>query len=79
MANCKNYRDQGGDRTVIGGDLQVLTGGKILPNSGTQAATIATQTGAAGANPTQAEYATLIAAFNALATACKNVGIIAAS
>jgi len=79
MANTKNYIDQGGENTVIGGTLKIVTGGKIVPNSGTQAATIATQTGAAGANPTQAEYATLIAAFNALATACINVGIISAT
>ena len=76
MPNCKNYKDSGGDKTVIGGTLQVVTGGKIVPNSGTQAALIATMTGAGGANPTQAEYATLVAAFNALVTACINVGII---
>lgn len=73
--NSDNY-GEGPNVDVIGGELKILVGGKITAN-GIQAATIATQTGAVGANPTQAEYAILIAAFNALVTACKDVGIIA--
>jgi len=76
--NAKVHKSQNPDLLTVesGGEIKVVSGGKITAN-GTQAATIAVQTGAAGANPTQAEYAVLVAAFNALVTACKNVGIIA--
>lgn len=41
--NAKVHHVQGGDSLVLesGGTIQVKTGGKIVPNSGTQAATIA--------------------------------------
>jgi hypothetical protein len=29
MSNIKNYTEQGGDRTVIGGTLEIATGGKL--------------------------------------------------
>ena len=38
--NAKNYVEQGGDVTVIGGELNVAAGGKITA-AGTQANTIA--------------------------------------
>jgi len=61
----KNYEDQGGNRTVIGGELKVIAGGKITPASGVQAAAIT--------NPTDLATAlTVIAAINA---AIKAVGI----
>ncbi len=39
----KVYMEQGGDRQVVksGGEIKIETGGKIVPNSGTQAAAIA--------------------------------------
>jgi phage I-like protein len=37
--NTKNYHEQGGNRMVIGGELNVLTEGKVLAN-GTQAGAI---------------------------------------
>lgn len=75
--NAKVYQETPDKLTIAsGGLINVETGGKMTAN-GVQAVTIATQTGAAGATPTQAEYAVLVAAFNALVTACKNVGIIA--
>ena len=42
-----------------------------------QAANIADVTGAAGANPTQAEYATVVAALNAVIAALEGKGITA--
>lgn len=41
--NAKNYVEQGGDVTVIGGELNVAAGGKITA-AGTQANTIANLT-----------------------------------
>ena len=28
--NCKNYTEQGGEKTVIGGTLEIAEGGKVL-------------------------------------------------
>ena len=75
--NTKNFQKPGGAVWQIGGQLVVT--GSIVPASGTQAAHIVNATGAAGANPTQAEYADLVAKFNALVAAVQGVGIVAAS
>ena len=42
----KVYREQGSNRLVVasGGEIQFLTGGKVVPNSGTQAAAIVSLT-----------------------------------
>jgi len=61
----KNYEDKGGDRTVIGGELLIATGGKITYASGTQASAIT--------NPT--DLATALTAIAALNAAIKAVGI----
>lgn len=56
--------------------------GPITNRHDLQAAAIADAIGAAGANPTQAEYADLVAKFNALLAAVRSgtgVGIVAAS
>lgn len=45
--------------------------------AGTQAGAIADATGAAGANPTQAEYATVVAKLNSALAALRAFGIIA--
>ena len=34
MANVKNYKEQGGERSVIGGSLDVISGGEIDVESG---------------------------------------------
>lgn len=71
----KVYRTSGGDSMVVasGGTIKMETGAKFVPNSGTQAANIATFT-ATGT------FSTGIAAkINSLITACKNVGILATS
>lgn len=71
--NTKVYFEQGGDKAVVksGGAIQILTGGKITPNSGTQAAAIVTVT---GGSTTDAEART---AVNAILVALRGVGIIA--
>lgn len=58
MYITKNYFDEGGDKTVIGGELNIVTGGKITAN-GVQADAIT--------NPTDLATAlTAIASLNAL-------------
>ena len=34
MANVKNYNEQGGAKTVIGGEIQIADGGKLKVDSG---------------------------------------------
>ena len=80
----KIYREQGATRLVVesGGEIQVKTGGKLVPNSGTQAAAIANApaggTGAAaGAYDTAANRDAMIASLNSILTALRGAGIIA--
>ncbi len=65
MANCKNYKDQNGDRLVIGGTIVIKDGAKIegLP----QGVAVAD---AASTAPTAAE-------FKALLDSLRDAGIIA--
>lgn len=69
------YTAQGGSQQVIasGGSIKVETGGKILPNSGTQASNIAAIT-------TTGTFSTGICAkIEAIRAAVQGVGITAAS
>ncbi|MES0444975.1 MAG: hypothetical protein ABUJ92_00380 [Desulfobacterales bacterium] len=68
------YHAQGGAQVVVasGGSIKLETGGQIIPNSGTQASTIADLATAA----TNAQIAT---AFNALLVAVEGAGILATS
>lgn len=78
----KVYRAQGGDNLVVasGGSIQVLTGGKILPNGGTQATAIADATALTGGeSPTEAEHNTIITKLNSVLAALRGAGIIASS
>jgi hypothetical protein len=75
--NTLNNRQQGGDLWEVGGELRVVTGGSITPNSGTQPAAIADHAAAAGANPTKAEYDALVVKFNLTLAALRGVGLIA--
>jgi hypothetical protein len=82
MPNTKVHRPQGGDQLVVesGGSIQVKTGGKILPNGGTQAATIATLAAITGGDaPTEAEHNALRVAVNSITAALIAVGVLAAS
>ena len=69
--NAKNYVEQGGDVTVIGGELNVAAGGKIT-KAGTQANHIADITNEA----TGTQIAT---AVNAIIAALEGVGILKTS
>ena len=69
--NAKNYVEQGGDITVIGGELNVAAGGKIS-KAGTQANHIADITNEA----TGTQIAT---AVNAILAALEGVGILKTS
>jgi len=69
--NAKNYVEQGGDVTVIGGELNVAAGGKIS-KAGTQAGHIAD----IGNEATGTQIAT---AVNAILAALEGVGILKTS
>ena len=90
--NAKNYVEQGGDVTVIGGELNVAAGGKITA-AGTQANHIADVaittdlTGVAtGTDMTADQAAAIVADFNSIKTkmnailaALEGVGILKTS
>jgi len=73
--SAKVYMEQGAAKLVVdnGGSIQVMTGGKILPNSGTQAAHIADPSGGA---TTDAEART---AIDAILVVLESVGLTASS
>ena len=80
----KVYREQGGDRLVVasGGEIKLLTGGKVVANAGAQASAIADApaggTGATGgAYDTAGNRDLLIAAVNSILAALRGAGIIA--
>ena len=75
--NTKNYREQGGEKWVVGGQLEIEPGGKITAG-GDQADAIIDVAAAAGATPTKAEFDAVVTALNAALAALKGVGIIAA-
>lgn len=78
----KVYRKQSGDQLVVasGGSIKIETGGKILPNSGTQAAHIADATAITGGEaPTEAEHNALITKLNSVLAALRGAGILASS
>ena len=78
MYNTLNYTKQGGAKIVIGGEIEIAAGAKITAE-GTQAATIADASAAAGAAPTKAEYDALVTKFNAVLAALEGVGILASA
>ena len=65
--NTKNYTEQGGDKTVIGGTLDVLQGATVtgLPLAANQADSVATT------------VAGLVIDFNALLAKLKTAGLMA--
>ena len=70
--NTKNYTEQGGDKTVIGGTLEIKEGATVtgLPSSFTPAENQV---------PSTAEDLTsLVADFNALLSKLKTAGLIEA-
>jgi hypothetical protein len=68
--NTKNYTEQGGEKTVIGGELAVTAEGKITFD-GTELKPAAVQ-----ANSTAVDVADLVADFNALLLKLKTAGLM---
>ncbi len=68
--NTKNYTEQGGDKTVIGGELAVTAEGKVTFN-GTELKPAALQ-----ADSTALDVADLVADFNALLLKLKTAGLM---
>ena len=66
--NTKNYTEQGGDKTVIGGTLELLQGATVtgLPLAANQADSVATT------------IAGLVTDFNALLAKLKTAGLMVA-
>ena len=70
--NTKNYTEQGGEKTVIGGTLEIKEGASVLglPPQFTPAEN--------QASSTAEDVAGLLADFNALLTKLKAAGLMAA-
>jgi hypothetical protein len=68
--NTKNYTEQGGEKTVIGGELAVTAEGKVTFN-GTELKPAALQ-----ADSTAVDVADLVADFNALLLKLKAAGLM---
>lgn len=66
MHTSKNYKEQGGDTSVIGGTLEFLSGAKIKNFPG-----IANQT-----DSTATDVATIVADFNSLLAKLKEAGLM---
>lgn len=71
MANVKNYTEQGGEKTVIGGELVIASGGKLKLGE-TELKQGAAVADAAGDAPTAAE-------FKALLDSLRAAGVIASA
>ncbi|MGE5417481.1 MAG: head fiber protein [Acidobacteriota bacterium] len=73
MSNVKNYTEQGGEKTVIGGTLEIAPGGMVtgLPSGFTPAAF--------QANSTANNVSGLVNDFNSLLVKLKTAGLMASS
>lgn len=71
MSNVKNYTEQGGEKTVIGGELAIATAGK-LTFDGTELKPAAVQ-----ADSEATTIAGLVVDFNALLAKLKAAGLMA--
>lgn len=70
MSSIKNYTEQGGDKTIIGGELQITSEGKLMLN-GVQVKACAFQ-----ADSTAIDVEGLVADFNSLLTKLKEAGLM---
>lgn len=70
MYNTKNYTEQGGEKTVIGGELAVTEEGKITING------VELKPSALQANSTAVDVADLVSDFNALLAKLKAAGLM---
>ena len=71
MSNVKNYTEQGGEKTVIGGELEISSGGK-LTFEGTELKPATIQ-----ADSEATTIAGTVADFNALLAKLKAAGLMA--
>lgn len=71
--NAKNHREQGGNRTVIGGDLVIVEGGKLFLN-GQELKQAAYQ-----APSTASTVEDLVSDLNALIAKLKTAGLMLSS
>lgn len=71
MSNVKNYTEQGGEKTVIGGELEIAAGGKFT-FEGAEFKPAGTQ-----ADSNASTIAELVADFNALLAKLKAAGLMA--
>lgn len=70
MSNVKNYTEQGGEKTVIGGTLEIASGGKLI-FEGAELKPAETQ-----ADSTAVSVADLVTDFNALLAKLKSAGLM---
>jgi hypothetical protein len=70
MSNVKNYTEQGGERTVIGGNLNIAPGGSLTFDG------LELKPAQVQAASTAATVADLKTDFNALLTSLKAAGIM---
>ncbi len=68
--NTKNYTEQGGDRTVIGGELNITTGGKLNFDD------VEVTPAAYQADSVAADIEGLVADFNALLSKLRTSGLM---
>lgn len=71
MSNVKNYSEQGGEKWVVGGELQIATGGKLI-FEGVEFKPAQTQ-----ADSTASTVEGAVADLNSLITKLKAAGIMA--
>jgi hypothetical protein len=71
MSNVKNYTEQGGERTVIGGSLEVSSNGKLTFNG------VEVKPATFQANSIAVDAAGLVTDFNDLLGKLKAAGIMA--
>ena len=72
MSNVKNYTQQGGEKSVIGGEMEIAVGGR-LTFDGFELKPAETQT-----DSTASTIAGLVADFNALLAKMKAAGLMEA-
>ena len=71
--NAKNYMEQGGDRWVIGGTLEIKEGASVTGLPAAEVPKAANQ-----ANSVAEDVATLVSDFNGLLAKLKAAGIMSA-
>jgi hypothetical protein len=71
MSNVKNYTEQGGEKTVIVGELLITTEGKLTFDG------VEFKPSALQADSTAADVPELVADFNALLAKLKAAGLMA--